>query len=103
MTFEELTSAIAQGQPCPSDLPPALQGLWIDKQGDWDKAHQIVQNAPDRDSAWVHAYLHREEGDLGNASYWYRRAGRTKSNASLAQEWEDIAQALLEKVPSTVG
>ncbi len=102
MTFDEFTSAIAQGKACPNDLPPALQGLWIDKQGNWDKAHRIVQNAPDADSAWVHAYLHREEGDIGNANYWYRRAGKSKSNATLAEEWEEIAKSLLANVPTTV-
>ncbi len=94
MTFEEFKSAIAQGKPCPTSLPPALQGLWIDFQGNWDQAHQIVQNASDQDSAWVHAYLHREEGDLGNARYWYRRAGRSPSQDTLAAEWEEIAQQL---------
>ncbi|PSO48113.1 MAG: hypothetical protein BRC33_10655 [Cyanobacteria bacterium SW_9_44_58] len=103
MTFEEFTSAIAQGKPCPNSLPPALQGLWIDKQGDWDTAHQIVQNANDKDSAWVHAYLHREEGDIGNARFWYGRAGKPAGQGSLAQEWEQIAQELLAKVASEVG
>ena len=101
MRFEDFKSAIAQGQSCPTSLPPALQGLWIDQQGDWNQAHQIVQNAGDQDSAWVHAYLHREEGDLGNARYWYRRAGKSVNQGSLAEEWEEIAQQLCNKAVST--
>lgn len=100
MRFEDFTSAIAQGKPCPSSLPPALQGLWIDRQGNWDQAHQIVQDANDQESAWVHAYLHREEGDIGNARYWYRRAGKPASQTSLAIEWEDIAKELCSKLSS---
>lgn len=103
MTFEEFASAIAQGKNCPTSLPPALQGLWIDQQGNWDQAHQIVQDANDAASAWVHAYLHREEGDLGNARYWYRRAGRRTSQASLAEEWEQIARELLAKTAPTTS
>lgn len=99
MQFEEMTRAIAQGDPCPPSLPPALQGLWIDRQGNWDQAHQIVQDASDPDSAWVHAYLHREEGDLGNARYWYRRAGKPVNQQSLTAEWEAIAQTLCAKLP----
>jgi len=53
---------------CPANFSPALKGLWHDRLGDWDTAHEIVQNSSDRDSAWVHAYLHREEGDRGNAN-----------------------------------
>lgn len=77
------------------NLPSALQGLWYAKQGDWKKAHQLIQNASDVDSAWVHAYLHRVEGDLDNARYWYRRAGRSEFKADLAQEWEQITKAML--------
>lgn len=100
MRFEDFASAIAQEEPCPCSLPPALQGLWLDRQGDWNQAHQIVQDAPDQDSAWVHAYLHREEGDISNARYWYRRAGQSAYQGSLAAEWEAIAQALCSKLAS---
>jgi hypothetical protein len=69
----------------------AAQGAVV---GDWDQAHKIVQDEGDANSAWVHAYLHRVEGDLGNASYWYRQAGRPVANDSLDAEWERIAAAL---------
>lgn len=81
----------------PPELPPALRGLWLDGKGDWDAAHRLVQSFDDRDCAWVHAYLHRKEGDLGNARYWYRRAGRDEHKGELAEEWREIARALLSR------
>ncbi|MGJ3246937.1 MAG: hypothetical protein ACFE0I_12790 [Elainellaceae cyanobacterium] len=84
-----------QRSDCSASFSPALQALWHDKQGDWHRAHAIVQEEGDRDSAWVHAYLHRKEGDLSNAGYWYRRAQKPASRESLAYEWEQIAQTLL--------
>jgi hypothetical protein len=87
-----------QQEQCPTSLPPALQALWYAKQGNWNKAHEIVQDADDTDSAWIHAYLHRQEGDLSNARYWYRRSKQPEFTASLSQEWEHITQELLIKV-----
>lgn len=72
-----------------------LKALWYDARGDWDKAHQLIQDIEDKDAAWIHAYLHRKEGDIGNADYWYQRAGKKRSLASLKQEWEEIAAALV--------
>jgi hypothetical protein len=95
MTLDEFTDRINTQDDCPSSLPGALQALWYESKGDWDKAHQIVQDASDSDSAWVHAYLHRKEGDLGNARYWYRRANQLESKETLDQEWENIARVLL--------
>lgn len=97
MTLDEFTQLMEQER-CPESLPKALQALWYDKNGDWHKAHQIVQNASDTDSAWVHAYLHRKEGDLSNARYWYRRTGRPEFKQDLHQEWEQIARDLLKKI-----
>jgi hypothetical protein len=71
--------------------------MWHDAKGDWNKAHSIIQNIEDKKAAWVHAYLHRKEGDIGNADYWYRRAGKTRANGSLENEWEIIVKELLEK------
>jgi hypothetical protein len=81
----------------PEDIHPLLQALLLDAAGDWDSAHRLAQNEPSTDGSWVHAYLHRKEGDLGNAGYWYRNAGKHMSDLSLEEEWEYIAQALLEK------
>jgi hypothetical protein len=79
----------------PDGLPPPVAALWWDAKQAWDKAHAYVQADDGRESAWVHAYLHRKEGDLGNAAYWYRRAGQPVADQGLAQEWKSIATALL--------
>ncbi|MCK1335300.1 hypothetical protein IVB38_04450 [Bradyrhizobium sp. 38] len=77
------------------DLSAPLAGLWWAAKGDWDQAHKIVQDEGSREAAWVHAYLHRVEGDLGNAGYWYRQAGQPVAKDSLQAEWERIAATLL--------
>ena len=87
--------AMAAGADLPEHLSPALKALWHLARGEWDTAHGFAQNDAGRDGAWVHAHLHRVEGDLANAAYWYRRAERLPSQASLDDEWEEIAAALL--------
>jgi len=79
----------------PSELPPLLAALWHDARGDWAEAHEIAQDIAGEDAAWVHAYLHRKEGDLDNAAYWYRRARRAEAKDSLREEWARLASALL--------
>ena len=79
----------------PAGLGLAAQGLWWDAKGDWAKAHECAQAQDDGDGAWLHAYLHRKEGDAENAAYWYRRAGKPVATGPLAGEWEAIARALL--------
>jgi hypothetical protein len=89
-------------EPMPPDqLAPALEALWWAAKGDWDRAHGLVQNDTSREAAWVHAYLHRVEGDLANAHYWYRKAGRPAASDPLELEWEAIAAALLREAEST--
>lgn len=78
-------------------LPPLLQALWHDAHGDWHTAHNIAQDIETPDGAWLHAYLHRKEGDLWNADYWYRRAGRVRPDGTLEEEWAQIAQVFLQK------
>lgn len=80
------------------NYPLALQALWYDYQDDWHRSHKTIDHASDRDSAWVHAYLHRKEGDLSNARYWYRRSGKPESSLSLSQEQQQIAQVLLSQI-----
>ena len=75
-------------------LSPPLAALWWAAKGNWDAAHKIVMNEDTKDAAWVHAYLHRVEGDLGNAGYWYRQAGQPVAKDSLEAEWERIVAAL---------
>lgn len=76
-------------------LSPPLVALWWLGKGDWNKAHEVAQEHDDRPSAWVHAHLHRVEGDLSNAGYWYRRAQRPEAAESLETEWAAIVEALL--------
>lgn len=79
----------------PEKLSLNAQALWYDGKGDWEKAHQVVQDRTDRDAAWIHAYLHRKEGDTWNADYWYNRAGKKRPDSSLEDEWDQIASAVL--------
>ena len=83
------------GAPPPGGLGPALRALWRLARNEWEAAHEEAQSDDGQDGAWVHAHLHRVEGDLANAGYWYRRAGRPASDAPLDDEWEEIASALL--------
>lgn len=89
-----LEHARTAGEP-PAGTPPAAAALWWAAHGDWHRAHDLCQSCASRDGDWVHAHLHREEGDDANAAYWYRRAGRAVSAAPLAEERLAIATALL--------
>jgi hypothetical protein len=96
MTIEELKSTLTKAKP-PAGTAPALAALWWAAKGDWDKAHGIVMKQESREAAWVHAYLHRVEGDLDNAGYWYRRARRPAESGPLEAEWDAIATSLIEE------
>lgn len=95
MTPEALRHSARSAAAPPAGLAAPLEALWWEAHGDWDRAHGAAQAGEDAGSAWVHAYLHRVEGDLANADYWYRRAGRQRPAASLEAEWAAIAAALL--------
>ena len=94
MSIGEFRASLAGTAPA-ATLAPPLAALWWAAKGDWDAAHRIVQDESTREAAWVHAYLHRVEGDLGNAGYWYRQAAQPVAKDSLEVEWERIASALL--------
>jgi hypothetical protein len=94
MTLEELKQSLSQNSP-PEGSHTLIQALWQDAQGEWDIAHQLAQSMNTAEGAWVHAYLHRKEGDLSNAAYWYTRAGKPHSKLPLEEEWAQIARALL--------
>ena len=94
MTPAEFHASLSADAP-PPGLAPLLQALWHDAKGDWDAAHHVAQDVETSDGAWVHAYLHRKEGDAGNAAYWYRRAGKPVAHDPLEEEWARIAEALL--------
>jgi len=94
MTLEEFRATLRDA--APPAVHAALRALWHDARGDWNEAHRVAQDVPDRDGgAWVHAYLHRKEGDPGNAAYWYDRAGQPVASDSLDDEWARIATSLL--------
>jgi hypothetical protein len=94
MNFGSFTETLSSTSP-PKDLNICLRSLWYDAKGDWYKAHDLINDLEDKTAAWVHAYLHRKEGDQGNAGYWYRRADKQPSALSLKDEWTEIAKALL--------
>jgi hypothetical protein len=94
MTLPEFKSSLARTRP-PAGVPAAVVALWWAAKDDWKKAHQIVMDESSKECAWVHAYLHRLEGDLENARYWYRRAKRPVAAGSFPDEWNDIARTLL--------
>lgn len=96
MTLDDFKASLSNDTP-PTDLSPALGALWLDAKGEWEASHERTQDDDTQDAAWVHAYLHRKEGDESNARYWYNRAGRDFPEVSLKEEWENITTALLEK------
>ena len=79
----------------PAGLSLAMEALWYAAKGDWNAAHERAQQQEDAQGAWVHAHLHRQEGDAANAAYWYRRAGRPVASQPLQEEWELLVQTLL--------
>jgi hypothetical protein len=95
MTLDEYLASVRKSTP-PAGLPPPLLALWHDARGEWDLAHGVAQEIDDATGSWIHAYLHRKEGDLGNAAYWYRRAGRPVATGTLEVEWKEIVDALID-------
>ena len=81
----------------PQNVSPLIQAMWHDHHGDWEASHTIAQDIITPDGSWVHAYLHRKEGDRSNAQYWYNKAGRNMCTLSFEKEWEEIMNALLKK------
>jgi len=94
MNISEFKSSLVQ-DPVPDELSPVLQALWHEAKGNWDDAHRFAQSQRDQVGYWVHAHLHRVEGDEANAGYWYLKSGKTHSSAPLQSEWEEIVAALL--------
>jgi len=99
MTVEQFRESLCRDDPA-AGLDFALAGLWWDAKGDWTKAHECAQEGKGPAGSWVHAYLHRKEGDASNAGYWYQRAGRTPCRSTFQEEWLEIAEALLSRTGS---
>lgn len=96
MTVTDFKASL-QSKDAPSGISPLLQSLWYDAKGDWENAHSIAQEIHTRKGSWIHAYLHRKEGDNGNASYWYHMADMTFPQVSLEEEWEEMVAAFVEE------
>ena len=96
VTLENFRRSLQEPDP-PAGLSAALEGLWWDAKGDWKRAHECAQQDERTEGSWVHAYLHRKEGDLGNATYWYGRARMPVCRGSLAEEWQQIVVSLLSE------
>jgi hypothetical protein len=94
MTFKEFKDSLSKSSPPPT-LSKLLQALWYEGKNDWETSHNIAQDIHTAEGSWIHAYLHRKEGDIGNASYWYRKAGKPIPDVSSGKEWELITNELL--------
>jgi hypothetical protein len=93
-TTAQFRNSLSDERP-PEDLSAPLLALWWAHKGDWERAHKIVMDDESKEAAWVHAYLHRAEGDLPNARYWYRRAGQEAGEGALEAEWADLVKDFL--------
>ncbi|MDQ6902489.1 MAG: hypothetical protein M3139_05685 [Bacteroidota bacterium] len=94
MTISAFTESLSKEE-LPQTGSVYLDSLWYAGKGNWDKAHTLIQDVDDRNAAWIHAYLHRQEGDISNADYWYRRAGKKSPDVSIEKEWKEIVAALI--------
>src|SRR5688500_15380637 len=99
MTLEQFRLTLANTV-APAELSQALRAMWEDAKGNWNAAHALAQEIEDETGAWIHAYLHRKEGDLANAGYWYRRAKQPIAHDALEEEWNRIVSSLLRAGPS---
>ncbi len=98
-TLDDFLDSLQQ-ESMPASIPAPLEALWHEGHGDWKRAHKTVQGDSTIEAAWVHAYLHRKEGDLANAGYWYRRAGRDVSAETLEDEWRTIVASFIQGTKS---
>ena len=96
MTLTDFKASLIKDSP-PDGLSPLLQSLWYDAKGNWETAHDIAQEIHTDNGSWIHAYLHRKEGDTGNASYWYHMAHKPFPTVTLDKEWEDLVAQLSQK------
>ena len=93
MTLAQFKDSLTNSSP--PEVSPLLQAMWYDGNGNWNKAHDIAQEIHSREGSWIHAYLHRKEGDLSNAQYWYYKAKRNMPDYTLEQEWEKLVQEFI--------
>lgn len=98
MDLQTFQTSLDSANP-PSFANPLLLALWHEGRGDWEASHNIAQDVHSREGSWVHAYLHRKEGDIWNADYWYNRAGRKRPSCTLEQEWREMVEWFLKEHP----
>lgn len=96
MEIEKFKESLTEMKP-PGNLPDTLRALWFDAKNDWQRSHELVQDLETTEAAWIHAYLHRKEGDESNARYWYHRAGKKFPKVDVKQEWKEIVEDLLSR------
>ncbi|HEY5465186.1 MAG TPA: hypothetical protein VIJ95_18135 [Hanamia sp.] len=94
MNLNSFKESLSENKP-PQNISVYLKALWYEGKDEWNKAHELIQDIDDSKASWIHAFLHRKEGDVANADYWYRRAGKKRPAVSLEKEWEDIVVALM--------
>jgi hypothetical protein len=94
MDYEQFVGSLSGNQP-PADISLLLKALWYDGKDDWQSSHNVAQDINDRHGSWIHAYLHRKEGDLPNARYWYHKAGKNEPLVSLQEEWKMLVRSFL--------
>lgn len=94
MTYKDYINSLSNNNP-PEGINDLLTSLWYAAKDDWETAHGIAQDIPGKDGAWIHAYLHRVEGDIGNANYWYSVAGKTFPPGTIEEEWKDLVMEFL--------
>jgi len=94
MDYDQFINSLQDREP-PENISLLLRALWHDGKNDWESSHNIAQDISDRNGSWIHAYLHRREGDLSNAAYWYHKAGKNGPAVSLKEEWKLLVRAFL--------
>jgi len=97
MTYEQFMTSVAEDACPPQGLDPRLRALWHAAKGEWSQAHTVAQGIESASGSWIHAHLHREEGDLSNAGYWYARAGKPPAQDSLEAERALLIRTFLER------
>ena len=96
MDYKEFLKSL-KDEEVPENISVYLKSLWEDGKNNWEGAHEIIQDIENENGSWIHAYLHRKEGDNGNASYWYHKAGKKMPNISLDEEWKSLVEFFLNK------
>lgn len=95
MNLTDFKQTLSSDNP-PADISVYLKALWYEAKDQWDKAHELIQDLPDKNASWIHAYLHRKEGDTLNADYWYNKANKKRPAMSLSEEWEQLTTTFLD-------